>query len=171
MSATELQSAIDLLTNDIPANPPEEFTWIPTGAGFNQLIGPVYGRMQDGKLRIGMRITNRHINPHQTCHGSLLAAFADMQVYASQLEADLRYTLIPTINMTIDYISAAVLGDWLEGHTSLLRATKSTIFQQTVAMVGTRPVFRASGIYKISKTPAPTGSSIGAVFDDPGKLT
>ncbi|MGO4838640.1 16S rRNA (cytosine(1402)-N(4))-methyltransferase, partial [Rhizobiaceae sp. 2RAB30] len=58
-----------------------------------------------GKLRLGMRIGRRHVNPHDTCHGGVLASFADMQLYVSQQqEPSLRYILMPTINMSIDYI-------------------------------------------------------------------
>jgi uncharacterized protein (TIGR00369 family) len=165
---TPLESAIHLLTTEIADDPPAGFRALPTGTGFNQLLGPVYGRMQQSKLTLGMRIGNRHINPHQTCHGGVLGCFADMQVYVSQQESHLKHVLLPTINMTIDYISPAVLGDWLEGRTTLIRATHSTLFQQTLAVVGDRPVFRSSCIYKVSKHLAPEGSTLGNLFDDEG---
>ncbi len=159
------QAAIDLLLNDIPDEPPEGFTALPTGTGFNQYIGPLYGKVIDGTLRLGMRIGRRHINPHQTCHGGILASFADMQLYVSQQkEPELRHALMPTINMTLDYLAPVVVGDWLEGHTSILRVTKVVLFQQTLAMVGDNPVFRSSCVYRVSKHKAPTGSTLGDLF-------
>ena len=125
--------------------------------------------MVDGGLRLGMRIGRRHINPHQTCHGGILASFADMQVYVAQQEDPaLRYMLMPTISLSLDYLAPVVLGDWLEGHTTILRATRSTLFQHTVAMVGERPVVRSSGIYRISGQTAPAGSTLGEFFQAPG---
>ncbi|BCH23494.1 PaaI family thioesterase [Mesorhizobium sp. L-8-3] len=155
----------ELLANEISDDPPPGFEPLPTGTGFNVYFGPIYGKLVDGKLRLGMRIGRRHINPHDTCHGGVLASFADMQVYVSQQqEPSLRYVLMPTINMSIDYISPAILGDWLESSSTLLRATKMTLFQQTVATAGDRLVFRSSSIYRISGHKAPSGSTLGDLF-------
>jgi uncharacterized protein (TIGR00369 family) len=155
----------DLLAGEIPDNPSEGFEPIPTGTGFNVYFGPIYGKLVEGRLRLAMRIGRRHINPHDTCHGGVLASFADMQVYFSQQqEPELRHMLLPTISMSLDYIAPAVLGDWLEGESTLLRATKTTLFQQTLAKAGDRIVFRSSGIYRVSGRGAPNGSTLGALF-------
>lgn len=155
----------ELLANEISDDPPAGFEPLPTGTGFNVYFGPIYGKLADGKLRLGMRIGRRHVNPHDTCHGGVLASFADMQLYVSQQQdPSLRYILMPTINMSIDYISPAILGDWLESNSTLLRATKSTLFQQTLATVGDRLIFRSSCIYRISGHRAPSGSTLGDLF-------
>ncbi|SMH54757.1 PaaI family thioesterase [Mesorhizobium australicum] len=155
----------ELLASEIADDPPEGFAPLPTGPGYNAYFGPIYGRMLDGRLRLGMRIGRRHINPHDTCHGGVLASFADMQVYVTQqARSDLRQILMPTISMSLDYISPAILGDWLEGDTTLLRATKTTLFQQTLATVGDRIVFRSSCIYRVSGRQAPMGSTLGELF-------
>jgi len=161
----DAESVGDLLAREIADNPPEGFAPLPTGPGYNSYFGPIYGKMLDGRLRLGMRIGRRHINPHDTCHGGVLASFADMQVYVSQqARSDLRQILMPTISMSLDYISPAALGDWLEGNTTLLRATKTTLFQQTLAAVGDRIIFRSSCIYRISGRQAPVGSTLGELF-------
>lgn len=155
----------EMLAGEIPDDPPDGFEPLPTGTGFNLYFGPVYGKLVEGRLRLGMRVGKRHINPHDTCHGGVLASFADMQVYVSQQrEPGLRYMLMPTISMTLDYLAPVMLGDWLEGHTTPLRTTRTTLFQQTLAMVGDRPVFRASAIYRVSGRTAPAGSTLGDLF-------
>jgi uncharacterized protein (TIGR00369 family) len=158
--------AIALLQSEIDDDPPEGYVAMPSGSGFNQIVGPVYGRMQNGKLSLGMRIGHRHVNPHDTCHGGILASFADMQVYVSQQQSHLRYTLMPTVSMSIDFITPARLGNWLEGRTTLIQATKSTLFQQTLAVVGNQPIIRASCVYRITKHRAPEGSTLGDMFPD-----
>lgn len=161
-----LDARIALLQSEIPDDPPPGYVQIPVGTGFNILMGPLYARMVDGRMQIGMRVGKRHINPHQTCHGGILASFADMQVHASQMDPRLKDTLLPTIHLDIDHLAPAVLGDWLEGDTTLLRLTKTVLFQQSVGRVGDRAVFRASGIYKVSSATAPEGSSPGQLFED-----
>jgi len=154
-----------MLAGELADEPPEGFQPISVGTGFNVYLGPVYGKIVEGRLRLGMRVGRRHINPHDTCHGGILASFADMQVYVSQQqELWLRHMLMPTISMSLDYISPALLGDWLEGHTTLLRATKTTLFQQTLATVGDRTIFRSSCVYRVSGRVAPVGSTLGDMF-------
>jgi uncharacterized protein (TIGR00369 family) len=158
----------EMLSEEIPDDPPEGFLPIKVGTGFNVYFGPIYGKLVEGKLRLGLRVGRRHINPHDTCHGGVIASFADMQVYVSQQqEPALRRMLLPTISMNIDFIAPAGLGDWLEGHSILLRYANSLLFQQTIGAVGDRVVFRASCIYKVSGREAPEGSRVGDMFDSP----
>lgn len=160
----DIGAAIELLENDIPSDPPEGYRQIDTGAGFNVLFGPVFGRMESGRPMLGIRVSNRHINPHKTCHGGVLATFADFQAYIAHHQAGLRDIVTPTINMTVDFLSPAVLGDWLEARTELVRATRSMIYSQTLAFVGDRPVFRSNSIFKIGKPAENPGSALGDFF-------
>ena len=163
----DMRAVAELLADEIDDEPPAGYEPLPVGSGFNVYLGPIYGKLSGGRLRLGMRIGKRHINPHGTCHGGVLASFADMQVYSSQKdEPSLRETLLPTINMSLDYIAPALLGDWLEGDTGLLRATKTMLFQQAVMTVGDRIVLRASCIYRNTGRKAPEGSALGSLFPD-----
>ena len=142
------EDAAELVLNDIPDDPPEGFRPLPMGDGFNLYLGP-------------------HLNPHRTMHGGITASFADMQLYASQQhDPALRTQLMPTISLSLDYISPVVAGDWLEGHTMTLKATRAVLFQQTLAKVGERIVFRSSCVYRLSGREAPEGSTLGATFSD-----
>lgn len=161
-----MNDAIALLASDIPADPPEGYRLLPTGPGFNLLMGPLWGRVEGPRLVLGMRVSQRHINPHQTCHGGVLSVFADFMAYAVQHEADEKNTLTPTVSTTIDFMSPAVLGDWLEGRCELLQQTRNLLFCQTVARVGDRPVFRSSSIFKIGRQVSHVGSTLGSFFDE-----
>ena len=163
--ALDAAAVAAMLAQEIPDDPPAGFEPLPTGPGFNLYLGPIYGRLVEGRLRLGLRVGRRHINPHDSCHGGVLAAFADMQVYVSQQEDErLRPVLTPTIGLTLDFISPATLGEWLEGDTTLLRGGATTLFQQTLGRVGERLVFRASCVYRITRHPAPEGSALGDQF-------
>ena len=161
-----MSDATDLLARDIQDDPPPGFRLLPDGGGFNLLLGAMYGKVEGGKLTLGFRIGPRHLNPHNTCHGGVLASFADMQSYVYGREAGLPYALLPTVNLTVDYLSAALPGDWLEGRTSLLRASKTFLFGHTVVMADDRPVIRANCIYKIASKKAPLGSTLGDLFEE-----
>ena|ERR1700722_12298363 len=158
-------SIADLVACDLPDDPAEGYRHLPTGQGFNQLLGAVYGRLKDGRMTLGMRISPRHLNPQQTCHGGVIASFADMQGYVAQREAGLTDQITPTISLSVDYLAPVSLGDWLEGHTALLRASRNLLFSQTIAKVGEKPVFRSSGIFKIGPASQFVGSNLGDFFE------
>jgi uncharacterized protein (TIGR00369 family) len=155
----------DLIAEDIPEDPPEGFHVIPNGAGFNLFIGPIHGRVRDGKLTLGMRIKPRLLNPHQTLHGGVTACFVDMQAYVAQREGGVPDHLTPTINMSIDYLAPIVSGDWLQADTSLLKATRNMLFTSSVGWVGDRPVFRSSCIFKIGPKSIYPGSTLAGFFE------
>ena len=155
-----------LLDGDIAANPPPGFAPLRSGEGFNVLFGPVFGRFEDDRLILGFRVTKRHVNPHETCHGGALATFADFQGFAAQHAAKTANLVTPTISMTIDFLAPARFGDWIESRTDLLRATRTMLFSQTVAAVGYRKVFRSSCVFKIGRPAAHPGSTIEQAFAD-----
>jgi uncharacterized protein (TIGR00369 family) len=111
---------------------------------------------------VGMRISPRHLNPQQSCHGGVIATFADMQGYVAQRKAGVINNVTPTVHMSIDYLAPVLLGDWLEGDTTLLKATRNLLFCQTVAKVDENPVFRSSGIFKVG----PISNFPGATLND-----
>jgi len=111
-----------LQATDLSADPPEGFRLLPTGGGFNCLFGAVYGCVIEDRLVLGFRVSPRHLNPHNTCHGGVLATFADMMAYAAQWEAGLLYTLTPTISLSTDFLAPALLGNGFGAIRSLSKA-------------------------------------------------
>lgn len=156
----------DLIAEDLPADPPEGFRLLPTHGGFNLMFGALYGRLRDGVLETGFRVSPRHINPHGTCHGGVLATFADFQIYAAQQAAKTGDRLTPTISMTIDYLSPAHLGEWIEARTELLRATSTIMFSQTLASADGRKVFRSSNTIRLGRSDKDNRSHLTGFFDE-----
>lgn len=159
-----MSAALDLLARDVPPDAPAGFRLLDTGGGFNLLFGAVYGCLRDGKVALGFRVSPRHINPHGTCHGGVLATFADFGAYSAQREARLGDVVTPTVSMSMDFVAPARLGDWIETRTELLRATRTMMFTQSVASVGDRVVFRSSGVFKIGRPADGPGSTLGDAF-------
>lgn len=164
-----MKDMMELLQADFTPDPPAGYRLLPSGTGFNLLFGEVYGRVEGPRLVMGMRVSPRHLNPHQTCHGGVLSVFADFMAYAVQHEAGEHHTLTPTVSTTIDFMSPAVLGDWLEARCELLQRTRNLLFCQTVARVDERVVFRSSSIFKIGKRVSHVGSTLGDFFATPEK--
>jgi uncharacterized protein (TIGR00369 family) len=152
---------------DLSADPPEGFRLIPAGGGFNILFGALYGCVIENRLVLGFRVSPRHLNPHNTCHGGVLATFADMMAYAAQWEAGLLNTLTPTLSLSTDFLAPALLGQWIRGDTQLVKSTRTMLFTQSIVRAGETSVLRCNAIYKIGALKEESASVIGNLFEDP----
>jgi uncharacterized protein (TIGR00369 family) len=130
---------------------PPGFRPIAIGGEFLKTVGPMHGRWDGSRVRLGFRVEERHANIARACHGGMLATFADMQlaVVTHYQWPDIAGHSFPTISMTMDYVAPAPLGAWVEGTAEVIRATKSLVFLQGTATVEGATVLRFSGVYKI----------------------
>ena len=136
-----------LVASDLEDNPPEGFKPIPGRIGYHMMMAQFYGKMEDGMLVAAFRCSPRHMNNHGTCHGGMLAGFADFAAYAVRLAAKLDRTSIPTVTLSLDYLRPVRLGDWVEARTELTKQGKSLLFSRMTATVEGKTVFTASGIF------------------------
>lgn len=138
------------------ADVPEGFTLMrmPTNP-FIDGIGPLYGRLEDERFVLGIRIERRHCNPGGTCHGGMIMTLSDMLLLmGSNIEGRVnRY--FTTVNVTCDFIGPAQEGDWVEGRMQVLRVARSLVFAQGLFTTGDAMVARCSGILKPVSEPDP----------------
>jgi acyl-coenzyme A thioesterase PaaI-like protein len=118
----------------------------PTVSGFAGNNGPIYRREIEGNVLSGFLVEQRHCNPQRTCHGGWLSTFADVgQVRQGRLVA----SPLVTISLTVDYLDAAQLGEWVESRCEVARHTRSMVFLQEMASANGRPVLRMNGTFRI----------------------
>jgi len=140
------------MTHPIPA--PDAASDLPPGfvrvddpteaAAFN---GPHYLRQAaSGPGMPGVRVMERHLNRAGTCHGGVLAVFADMMGRALDLTSAEKTS--PSITLSVDCLAPVRLGDWVETTPELNRATRRMFFFQALTVVGDEPVARVNGIYR-----------------------
>lgn len=138
-----------LVGRDLPDDPPEGFRPILPREGFHLMMGQFYGRMVGGALVIGFRCSPRHMNSHGTCHGGMLASFADFAAYSVRIAADLPLTSIPTVSLSTEYMRPVREGDWVEARTELTKRGRNLLFSRVTATVGGTAVFTATGIFAL----------------------
>jgi uncharacterized protein (TIGR00369 family) len=137
------------MTTDIP----EGFAPFKFAMGFIAASGPLYGKWDGERLLLGFRVEPRHCNPGQVCHGGMLATFADMCLpIASRFQSKIDLGMMPTVNLTCDYLAPAPLGAWVEGRADAIKVTKNLLFAQGLATADGKPVLRANGIFKVTST-------------------
>jgi uncharacterized protein (TIGR00369 family) len=123
------------------------------GDGFIAANGPLYTRLNEGRLQVGFLVEDRHCNPMGICHGGMLATLADMvcPITAHFTCEAAKNRFLPTISLQVDYIASARLGAWVQAEAQVLRATRSMVFVQGLLTAEDSVVARVSGIFKIGR--------------------
>jgi len=129
---------------------PPGFEALVSGGNFDKAFGTVLANIGAGKL--GFRVGPHHLNPNGSCHGGAIATFADMQVLIARAGPGSRYT--PTISLSIDYLAAAQLDDWIEADVTCVKTTRNMIFSQALITANGELVARTTAIYKNTPYPA-----------------
>ncbi len=90
---------------------------------------PLYARAATDRLILGVRLREPHTNSRATAHGGLIAALADQAMGMScgvKLRAEgVSVTSLWTTSLTIDYLGAAKVGQWLAFDTAFSRVGKT----------------------------------------------
>ena len=129
--------------------PPPGFRAVRVGGNFVAHNGPLFARLVEGRLQLGFRVEQRHVNPLGICHGGMLATLADMVIpCAAMYRPGQERRFLPTISLQVDYMGAAPLGAWVEGEGEVLRTTRNMLFGQALVSADGQPALRVSGIFK-----------------------
>ena len=146
----------DAGANEIPAG----FRVLPMPRNpFIDQSGPLYGRFEDGRFTLGLRIEERHTNPGGVCHGGMIMTFADIGLLlTANIQGGVSQYMV-TVNLTTDFLAPAPVGSWLEGRGEVLRKTRNFVFVQGTLAVGDTLVARINGIMKPIGEPDPRHSA------------
>ena len=139
--------------NAMPAFDPAANGWDKlVGVGFGELIGPLWKREDGGKVRFGFTVVPKHLNRAGNLHGGMFMTFADQAMAMTGREATggKRHA---TMELNIQFIGAARLGEFVEAVPEVVRVTRSVIFMQVKMFVGDRIVVSSNGIWKIIGEP------------------
>jgi uncharacterized protein (TIGR00369 family) len=140
------------MTNNIP----EGFVEFNAGDGFLKTTGGLMIKRVDGVALLGLRVSEKHCNPANICHGGMLMTLADMQLaIGSQAAGEELHKFLPTVHMSCDFVAPTPIGSWLEGKTVVTKQTRKLVFANCVLTADGKTVFSASGILKI---PSDTGA-------------
>jgi uncharacterized protein (TIGR00369 family) len=137
----------DLLEDDIPAIPDgyRRMDWF---RGFGRQIGPLYERIgADGSYERAFLVCEHHTNGMGNCHGGMLMAFADT-AFGHAVSMKMRNHYWVTVRLVTDFLSAAKLGDWVEG-TGVIAGIDGDIFTVKGRIwSGEREIMTGTGIFK-----------------------
>lgn len=132
--------------------PPAGFVALPERyqQSFIGHVGPFMSRREtDGARSIGLFLEPRHCNPFGESHGGFLAALADFACAYVLLDADDPQPSVVTIQMGVQMIASARLGEWLTARAHIRRRGRSIAHVGCAFTAGDRLVAHADAVFRV----------------------
>ncbi len=139
--------ALDMTACDIP----EGFELQSRRSPLTDPWEPIYWKQTPDAIILGLRLATPHTNARGFAHGGLIAALTDKAMghsCAHQMRA--AYSLV-TVNMSIDFISSAQIGQWLTVETDVIKTGSTLCFAQCFVKADDAAIARANGTFRVVK--------------------
>ena len=120
-----------------------------TNQGFMKHLGGLsLNKIDNTNYEFTVEVKEMHLNTGKIAHGGFLSTIADtgMGTAAHQVAGDRRCV---TINLDLKFITAAKLGEKLNGKVTILKKTKTLVFINCEISNNNDLVASASGVWKI----------------------
>ena len=151
-------------TDAVPAG----FEPVPEGLGYTDTLQPFYRRVQGDEVSFGLVVQPHHANSLGICHGGVLMTLADIAAASGVNIARGKLSGAPTINLSLDFISAAKQGRWLQADVEHTEVKRLFGFCSGVIVSGENLVARFSGTFYLPEhegmwkgRPPPAGPLLG----------
>ena len=129
-------------------DPPAGFEYLPRAPFINH-VGPIYQAIENppGRILLGLRVAQVHANTMGLMHGGMAATLADSAMARSSV--NLLKRRMVTLKMTMEYLDAIRVGDWLEIDGRL--ADHDADFAHTTCelRVGGKARVKATGVFRL----------------------
>ena len=115
---------------------------------------PLFSRRSDGVVCLGVRVAPCHTNSRGFAHGGLISALADnaMGLTCGQVLAG--GPSLVTVNLAVDFLSAAALGQWLQVTPRLVRAGSTLCFVEAHVTADDEACARANATFRVVRRAA-----------------
>ena len=117
---------------------------------------PIYSRCDEDAVRIGLTIGEAHCNARGFLHGGVIAALSDNAMGLSFVQAVRRnggeaaaHISAVTVSLSVDYLSSAQLGQWLEVSPRVVHPGRSLGFVDALVTADGAPIARANAAFKV----------------------
>ncbi len=130
------------------AEPPSGFETF-DHAPFLHHVGPVYRAVDDvpGEIHLGIQIDEIHRNSIGVVHGGLIATVVDVAMARAHISKLKRRTV--TLKMTLEYIDAVRIGDWMVAHARLTTHDDKVAHTECTVRVGEVLKAQGTGVFRL----------------------
>ncbi|MDX5332040.1 MAG: PaaI family thioesterase [Caulobacteraceae bacterium] len=137
------------------AQPPEGFKPHRRRSPLTDPWTPIYVRETPQAVILGLSAREPHVNGRGFVHGGLIMALCDNAMGLSCVQAAGGEVSMLTVNMTVDFLETARIGQWLTFETEFVRPGGTLAFAQAFARADGRDVARANGVFRVVRREAP----------------
>lgn len=117
---------------------------------------PLYSRITDDAVIMGLHVREPHCNSRGFVHGGLVSALADNAMGLSvgrHLQPggiDARERRAVTVNLAIDYLGSGQIGQWLVFEPRVLKVTRTLAFVDCVVSADGKPIARGNATFRLA---------------------
>ena len=115
---------------------------------------PIYSRKTDEAVILGLVAEAAHTNSRGYVHGGLISALADNAMGLSCSHRLGGEASLVTVNLTLDFLGSAQIGQWLEFTTAFVKNGGTLSFAQAFVTADGQPCARANGVFKVMRKAA-----------------
>jgi len=110
---------------------------------------PLYQKMTDRAVIIGLRLAKPHTNGRGLIHGGLIAALSDNAMgYSCALVTDWKTSFV-TIGLAVDFIGSAQIGQWLAIESDVIKTGSTICFAQSLIKADDAVIARANATFRV----------------------
>jgi uncharacterized protein (TIGR00369 family) len=113
---------------------------------YNGFLGPLLVRREGDRARVKMTPGHKHSNLANTVHGGTTLGFIDVALFgASRVFGLIEAGTAVTLDLSVQFIGAGVIGVEMEAEVELLRETRRLLFLRGLVTQGQDKVAAFSG--------------------------
>lgn len=110
---------------------------------------PLYSRATDQAVVLGLEARPAHANSRGFVHGGLITTLADNAMGLSCGRRLGGGASLVTVNLNLDFLAAARVGQWLEFETLFVKPGATLCFAQAFVTADGAPCARANGVFRV----------------------
>jgi uncharacterized protein (TIGR00369 family) len=123
--------------------------WEPhPSSGFLELVGPIWQRMEGDSLVLAFTAGEKHKNRRGVVQGGMIATLLDRMMGLNVANRN-GHRPQATLQLDVHFLDAVKMGEFVEARCTIERQTRSVTFATGKAVVASRPVAAASGVWKM----------------------
>jgi acyl-coenzyme A thioesterase PaaI-like protein len=109
---------------------------------------PIFSRDTERAVVLGLYARAVHTNSRGFVHGGLIGALCDAGMGYSCAKAVMQPGLV-TVSLSLDYLSTAHEGQWLEFDTVFVKPGRTLCFAQAFVTADGQPCARANAVFRV----------------------
>lgn len=111
---------------------------------------PMYEKVTPEALVIGLWLRQAHTNRRGLIHGGVIAALADKAMgHSCGRKISGALTSLVTVNLSLDYVSSAKIGQWLTVESDVIRTGKTLCFAQCLVKADGEVIARGNASFRV----------------------